>query len=76
MRKTAPADDFDPAHKTNIEVVNPALTVGQCRWQIINEYLDAADAEIGLRAEAPNRNPQVLGEVVAVLEEDTRHPAQ
>ena len=76
QRGRGSADDFDTADRTDIDIVNPALTVGQCGRKIIDEDLDAADAEVGAGAEPPDCNPQVLAEVIAVLKEDTGHPGQ
>jgi len=63
-------------NRAEIDRVHTALPVRQSLRNIISKNADTANTEIGPRAEAPDRNAKVLGEVVPVLEKQPRNRNQ
>ena len=53
-----------------------SLAVGEGLGNAIDNDLDAADAEAGAGAEAPNRRAQILREIVSIEKEQTGHAAE
>src|SRR5690606_10038422 len=66
-RRRRTAQYLDALRGTKVDAVDSRLSVGEGLGYAVDVHTHAADAEAGTRAEAAQRDAQVLGEVVAVL---------
>ena len=71
-----PAHDLDALRRGKVEVCRLSLSVGHGGGNAVRVQLHAADAESRARPEAADRELQVLGVVLAVLQDEPRHAAE
>ena len=68
--------DLDPTHRAQFEGVDLGLSIGERFGQTVDQYGDLTDAEGGPCAETADLDPEILGEVSAVLHEGAGDAAQ
>ena len=76
QRRRRAADDLDPFDRTEFDIIDDTLAIRHRGRDAVDEHADPADAEIGPRTETAQRDPQILGKVVAILRKHARHPVQ
>ena len=75
-RRGGAAEDLDAVHRTQVEVGELALAVGQGLRDAVHQDLDPAHGERGAAPEAADREPLIERKVVAIGDEDARHAGQ
>lgn len=71
-RREGAAQHLDVIGRTQIKLRELALTVRHCAGNAIRVEAHAAHAEAGARTEAPHRELQILGVILAALDRNAR----